>query len=88
MVENCSDGDHPLQNLRLWDCSLGSGEDDDDAIHALSKMLAKTPNMTHLNLQDCGDFGEEGTGLVVQPCINSGCKLVELNLSKLHCTEW
>ena len=83
MVENNSNSNHhPLTTLKLWDCSVGSGEEDDDAIHALSKALEKTPNLTELNLQDCGDLGEQGTGLVVQPCINSGCKLVDLNLSK------
>ena len=84
MVDNCKDGNHPLTTLKLWDCSVGSGEEDDDAIHALSRTLEKTPNLTELNLQDCGDLGEQGTGLVVQPCINSGCKLVDLNLSKLY----
>lgn len=81
MVDNYSgDGSHPFQNLRLWDSSVGSGEEEEDAIHALSKMLAKTSNLTHLNLQDCGEFGEGGTGMVVQACINSGCKLVDFNL--------
>jgi len=73
--------DHPLEQLRLWDCSIGSGENDDDAIHTLSKMLAKTSHLTHLNLNDAGELGEAGTALVVQPILESGCKLVDLNLS-------
>mmetsp|Transcript_42401 Transcript_42401/g.102134 ORF Transcript_42401/g.102134 Transcript_42401/m.102134 type:complete len:451 (+) Transcript_42401:228-1580(+) len=84
MVEastNADDGQyHPIQKLSLYDCSTGSGEEEDDAMHSLVEMLTKAPNLTHLNLQDCGDFGETGTGMIVQALINSGCKLVDLNL--------
>jgi Ran GTPase-activating protein (RanGAP) involved in mRNA processing and transport len=85
MVAGASAADisHPIKKLSLWDCSVGSGEEDDDAIHSLVEMLTKSPNLTHLNLQDCGDLGETGTGMIVQALINSECRLVDLNLSKL-----
>ena len=86
MVEASTNADegqyHPIQKLSLYDCSTGSGEEEDDAMHSLVEMLTKAPNLTHLNLQDCGDFGETGTGMIVQALINSGCKLVDLNLGK------
>ena len=84
MVQASKNGDHPIKKLALYDCSTGSGEEEDDGLHSLVETLTKSPNLTHLNLQDCGEFGETGTAMIVQALINSGCKLVDLNLSKYY----
>jgi Ran GTPase-activating protein (RanGAP) involved in mRNA processing and transport len=80
MVEN--NDNHKLKKLMVEDCTFGSGEEDDDAIHALCSALEKLSDIKHLNMRDGGDLGETGTGLLAQALINSECKPVYLDFSK------
>ena len=79
MAEN--NENHQLAVLKLEDCTFGSGEEDDDAVHDLTKALEKLSKISYLNIRD-GDIGETGMGMLAQSLINAGCKIVHLDLGK------
>jgi len=74
-------GNAKLTDLNLHDCSFGNGEEDDHAIHDLKVALDNLRQLKKLCLQDGGDLGEDGTGLICGALKNSGAPLVDLDMS-------
>jgi hypothetical protein len=68
-----------LRHIDLDDCSLGQGQENDDAVLPLSRALKNSPQLTFLSMRD-GDLGVTGVELVVEALLESKAKLVHLVL--------
>jgi Ran GTPase-activating protein (RanGAP) involved in mRNA processing and transport len=74
-------GECALKELSLYDCTLLRNDEENEALVSLAEALQKCPNMVLLNLRDVGELGEDGTRRLAEALLESGCKLVSLDLS-------
>ena len=66
--------------LELYDCFLGSGEEEDHPIHVFLNVLRNSPRLVKLNLNDC-QLEEEGTERVIAVLNEIGVKLTNFGIS-------
>ncbi|XP_074073496.1 NACHT, LRR and PYD domains-containing protein 3-like isoform X2 [Macrotis lagotis] len=76
LCEALENQDCNLQSLELWNCHLSA-----DCCHALSSVLKKNQNLTHLNL-GANSLQNSGVKVLCEALRNQNCKLQELKLSK------
>lgn len=67
-----------LERLDLNDCSFGTGQEEDDPIHSLCRVLEKCPHLVEL-LMESGSCEQDGLEMLTNALLISGAKLLYLD---------
>jgi Ran GTPase-activating protein (RanGAP) involved in mRNA processing and transport len=80
------EGPLKLRHLDFNECTFGTGEEEEDAIHALIPVLDKCPLLEALVLTDAAS-GPSGTAKILRAILTSGAKLTKLDLTSVGLYE-